>query len=64
MQQKNPFQAPILSGDIKGTLSHVTKNAAENKDVILVCGSFYIMADVREFYKFGDEIDPKEVNIF
>ena len=42
----------------------MTKNAAINKDVVLVCGSFYIMADVRDFYKFEDEIDPKEVNVF
>jgi folylpolyglutamate synthase/dihydropteroate synthase len=44
-------------------LSHVTKKAAENKDVVLVCGSFYIMADVRDFFKFGDDLDPKEVNL-
>lgn len=62
-QQKNPFQDPIKSGDIAMTLNEVTKNAAEKKDVVLVCGSFYIMADVRHFYKFGDEMDPKEVNM-
>lgn len=49
-EQKNPFQDPIKSGDIHETLLKVTKNAAENKDVVLVCGSFYIMSDVRNFY--------------
>lgn len=62
--QKNPFQEPIECGNIHSTLHKVTKTAAENKDVVLICGSFYIMADARDFYKFGDELDPKEVNIF
>ena len=63
INEKNPFQEPIESGDIQSTLSHVTKKAAENQDVVLVCGSFYIMADVRDFFKFGDDLDPKEVNL-
>ena len=60
---KNPFQEPIEKGDIHSTLKHVTKKAAEKKDVVLVCGSFYIMADVRDYYMFGDELDPIEVNL-
>lgn len=60
---QNPFQEPIECGNIGCTLDKVTKAAGENKDVVLVCGSFYIMQDVREFYNFGDETDPKEVNL-
>ena len=61
-QGKNPLQEPIERGSIPHTLEHITKEAASNQDVVLVCGSFYIMSDVRSFYKFLDEFDPIEVN--
>ena len=57
-------QEPIECGNIHSTLHKVTKNATENKNVLLICGSFYIMADVRDFNKFGDDLDLAEVNIF
>lgn len=60
---KNPLKEPIGEGDIKQTLQQITEQAAAKKDVVLVCGSFYIMSDVRNFYNFLDEYDPKEVNI-
>lgn len=37
-------------------------NCAKEGDIFLVCGSFYIMPDVREFFLYKDECDPKEVN--
>lgn len=39
------------------------KDSEKEKDIILVCGSFYIMADVREYLKYQDVYDDKEVNI-
>ena len=61
---ENPLRDPIEEGDIKRTLTHIAKEAAANKDVILICGSFYIMSDVRNFLKYMDEIDPLEVNTY
>ena len=60
--QKNPLQEPIEEGDIKTTLQKVTKDAAEHQDVVLICGSLFIMSDVREFFKYDDEFDPIDVN--
>jgi folylpolyglutamate synthase/dihydropteroate synthase len=61
-ESKSSLKEPIDGGDIALTLTHVTKEAAKNKDVVLICGSFYIMSDVRSFYKYLDEFDPSEVN--
>lgn len=61
-QWENPLKEPIQEGSIPHTLEQITKEAAVNKDVVLVCGSFYIMSDVRNFFKFVDEFDPMEVN--
>ena len=60
---ENPLRDPIEGGDIHKTLSHVTKEASLSKDVVLICGSFYIMSDVRSFFNFIDEADPLEVNL-
>lgn len=61
--QQNPLREPIEGGDIHKTLKHITHEASQSKDVVLICGSFYIMSDVRSFFKFMDEVDPLEVNL-
>jgi folylpolyglutamate synthase/dihydropteroate synthase len=56
------FQDTINKGDIPSTLKTIIDESAKENDIILVCGSFYIMADVREYLKYQDEYDHKEVN--
>lgn len=58
----NPFKTEINNGDIPSTLTHVTQEAADHQDVVLVCGSFFIMPDVRQFFHYDDEYDPQDVN--
>ena len=59
---KSAFRDPIEDGNIEKTLIHVFNQGIEDNDVIIICGSFFIMADVREFLKFDDESDFKDVN--
>lgn len=35
---------------------------AKDSEVVLVCGSFYIMEEVREFFGYEEPKDPKTVN--
>ncbi|CDW75224.1 folylpolyglutamate synthase [Stylonychia lemnae] len=56
------FQEPIQGGLISSTLEQVIKESQKQKDIVLICGSFYIMADVREYLKYDDVFDHKEVN--
>jgi folylpolyglutamate synthase/dihydropteroate synthase len=37
-------------------------NASKKNEIVLICGSFFIMADVRSFLKFNDEKDPDSLN--
>ena len=55
------FQPIIDNGNITSTLTQVL-NEATNEEVILVCGSFYIMDEVREFFGYEEPKDPKTVN--
>ena len=59
----NPIVEPINEGDIVSTLNTVIKEAVEDNNIVLVCGSFYIMSDVREFLNFTDEYDHRAVNL-
>ena len=59
----NPIVEPINEGDIVSTLNTVLKEAVEENNIVLVCGSFYIMSDVREFLNFTDEYDHRAVNL-
>jgi hypothetical protein len=59
----NPIVEPVNDGDIVSTLNTVLKEAVEDNNIVLVCGSFYIMSDVREFFNFTDEYDHRSVNL-
>ena len=55
----------IAGGDLVSTLNHVTELGADSEasEVLLVCGSFYIMDDVRRyFFRRSFEADPATVN--
>ena len=60
--------APLIKGgDLIKTLNHVTtlnNNQSENEEVLLVCGSFYIMEDVRKYFfrQENTNADPAAVN--
>lgn len=56
--QKGTFNEIIDKGKISSNIDAAIKVAQENNDVILYCGSFYIMAEAREYLGFGDEQDP------
>eukprot|EP01022_Parablepharisma_sp_SALTPOND_P014819 TRINITY_DN205_c0_g3_i1.p2 TRINITY_DN205_c0_g3~~TRINITY_DN205_c0_g3_i1.p2 ORF type:complete len:373 (-),score=29.04 TRINITY_DN205_c0_g3_i1:273-1391(-) len=47
----------IEEGDVEKTVENVVKTSGEN-DVILICGSFYIMAGVRKALGYIDCSDP------
>ena len=49
------FRSPLES--IEATLAAAVRETTPN-DVILVCGSFFIMADVRKALGIEQEIDP------
>ncbi len=46
----------ISNGNINQTLRYYFRNPTENR-ILLVCGSFFIMDEVRIFFKFEDERD-------
>ena len=56
--------APLIAGgELTETLTHVVAES-KSDEVLLVCGSFFIMEDVRNFF-FKDECiehDPSSVN--
>ena len=56
------FKDPIENGNIKSTIESVISKGNSSEDIILICGSFYIMQDVRETFGYADECDPKDVN--
>ena len=43
------------SNNIKETLDHVLNN--EPTDLLIVCGSFFIMTDVRDYFGYQLETD-------
>ena len=46
----------IENGNIKNTVSKIVKESNTN-DVVLICGSFYIMADARKVLGYHDCTD-------
>jgi len=54
------FENVIDSGDIKKTLSFALEQslASKENEVIVIVGSFYLMAEVRQSLGFKDEADP------
>ena len=51
----------LFNGDIKKTTSEIL-NVMKDDDVLLVCGSFYILKDVRLVLGFQDEIDQFDLH--
>ncbi len=61
--------APLIAGgDVIQTLCHITSTASESEtdEILLVCGSFFIMSDVRKFFfrNESSDADPAHVNNF
>ena len=42
-------------------ISEAIEIAGKNEEILLFCGSFYMMSGVREALKFGDPRDPDTV---
>lgn len=61
-QEQLAFREPVSDGDIGQTIRHALLEAQKHNDIVLICGSFYIMSDVREYLHFDDVFDHKEVN--
>lgn len=53
---KETFEEVINGGDIASTIDSVLEKAKED-ELIVVLGSFYIMAEVRQYFKYNDDID-------
>lgn len=51
-------QATMTNGDIKKIMSSV----GSNNELVIICGSFFIMKEIRQFFGFEDEKDPNELN--
>ena len=48
------------NGNIKETLDHIlseSQNLQNNDELLLVCGSFFIMTDVRRYFGINQNID-------
>ena len=54
---KEAFEDIINDGDITSTIDDALFKVKED-EVLVVLGSFYIMAEVREYLKYPDEMDP------
>lgn len=54
------FEKVVNEGDIESTIDYALKQAskAEKPEVVVVIGSFYIMAEARKYFKYNDEFDP------
>ena len=54
----NSVFAPIISGgDVKSTIETALKEV-EKDEIVVILGSFYLMAEARESLGFKDKIDP------
>ena len=46
------------NGNIEATLDHIlTSGPLKENELLLVCGSFFIMTDVRQYFGYEDETD-------
>lgn len=52
----------FLADTIEDNLSLALELAAQNGEILIVCGTFYIMAQVRAFFGFVEATDPFELN--
>ena len=44
--------------NITCTLNHLLKSPPSDKELLLICGSFFIMTDVRQYFEYeNEEID-------
>jgi hypothetical protein len=48
---------PIEKGNITATLKHALQRVLKFDEVLLVCGSFFIMQESRVYFGFNDEQD-------
>lgn len=52
----------VAKGDIKETLEHIFSLREIEENVVVVCGSFFIMEEARLFFGFDDPHDPFFLN--
>jgi len=58
-EHHSTFHYPIKNGDMTQTLIYALRKCSHDQDVLLVCGTPFIMKDVRGFFKYNDERDEK-----
>lgn len=57
--------APVnlhLNTTISESLTLALEAAAKSKEIVVICGSFFIMAEVRQFFGFEEPLDLLELN--
>ena len=52
----------FLAEILEKNLAHALRLAAEKREVLIICGTFYIMAQVRAFLGIVEATDPFELN--
>ena len=57
-----PLAAVLEGGDITITTRHALAMCAEADELLLVCGSFYILADVRRALGLHDVVDTFDLH--
>lgn len=60
-KSKERFVDLDQSSKTNGDLDKII-NSNTDKEIVVICGSFFIMKDVRRFFGFKDECDPYELN--
>ena len=58
------FQEIVAEGDIKQTLDDAFKQSSETgeEEVVVICGTFFMMQEVNNYFKLPYESDPFELN--
>lgn len=65
LDHKRPiFEDVIENGNIAKTLAHAFEKSAESDkdEVLVVCGTFYMMQEVHDYFNIPLEMDPFELN--
>lgn len=57
-----PEDKLFLAETLEENLAHALRLAAERHEILIVCGTFYIMAQVRAFLGIVEATDPFELN--
>jgi len=54
------FEEVINEGDISSTMDYALEQSTkgEKPEVVVILGSFYLMAETRQHLKYKDELDP------